>query len=147
MKRLIQSVSVILGLAVALSVNAGAAPAAKTRNVCVASPTGGGSFNTFVFRSVEPLSRGEAIALHGLYFSTGARRVAPVHGSAVMVSDGTIRVGFFVHSTSESTNDFTVSGVTDTNFVGTLSYDNDGDFVPNGTLAMEEVDCATIAIP
>ena len=56
-------------------------------------------------------------------------------------------MGFFVHSTSESTNDFTVSGVTDTNFVGTLSYDNDGDFVPNGTLAMEEVDCATIAIP
>jgi hypothetical protein len=40
----------------------------------------------------------------------------------------TVRIGLFVHSTAESTNDFTVAGVTDTNFVGTLSYDNDGDF-------------------
>jgi hypothetical protein len=37
--------------------------------------------------------------------------------------------------------------VTDAAFVGTLNYDNDGDFKPNGTLAMESVDCATISIP
>ena len=58
-----------------------------------------------------------------------------------------VRLGLFVHSTAESTNDFTISGVTDTNFVGILSFDNDGDFVPNGTLAMELEDCATITIP
>jgi hypothetical protein len=40
----------------------------------------------------------------------------------------TVRIGLFVHSPADSTNDFTVAGVTDTNFVGTLSYDNDGDF-------------------
>ena len=73
--------------------------------------------------------------------------MAPFHGSAVMVSDGTVRLGLFVHSTAESTNDFTIAGVTDTNFVGTLSFDNDGDFVPNGALAMELADCATITIP
>jgi hypothetical protein len=95
---------------------------------------------------VEPLSLGGAISVQGLFF-TGARKVAPFHGSAVMVSDGTVRVGLFVHSTAESWNDFTIAGVTDTNFVGTLSFDNDGDFVPNRTLAMQPMDCATITIP
>ena len=78
---------------------------------------------------------------------TGALRVAPVHGSAVMTSGGSVRIGLFIHSTAESINDFTVAGVTDTNFVGTLNFDNDGDFHPNGALAMESVDCATISIP
>ena len=146
MKNLIPWLPVVLGLAVVASVNTGAAPTAKTRDVCLVNPTGGGSLNTFVFRDVEPLSRGRAISLQGLYFS-GARKVAPFHGSAAMASDGTVRLGIFVHSTAESTNDFTISGVTDTNFVGTLSFDNDGDFIPNGTLAMELADCATIAIP
>jgi len=64
-----------------------------------------------------------------------------------MASDGTVRLGAFIHSTAESLNDFTIAGVTDANFVGTLSFDNDGDFQPNGTLATQVVDCATITIP
>jgi hypothetical protein len=72
---------------------------------------------------------------------------APFHGSAAMASDGTVRLGLFVHSTAESINDFTVSGVTDTDFVGTLKYDNDGDSVPNSTLEMQLMDCDTISIP
>jgi hypothetical protein len=95
MKRLILSLPVVLGLAVVVSVNAGAAPP-KARDVCIVNPTGGGSLNTFIFRDVEPLSRGRAISLQGLFF-TGARKVAPFHGSAVMVSDGTVRLGLFVH--------------------------------------------------
>ena len=101
----------------------------------------------FVFSDVEPLSPGHAVSLRGLYFVTGSQRIAPVHGSAAMASDGSVRLGFFVHSTAESVNDFTVSGVTDANFVGTVSYDNDGDFVPNGTLEMQVADCATVSIP
>jgi hypothetical protein len=31
--------------------------------------------------------------------------------------------------------------------IGLSKFDNDGDFVPNGTLAMELADCATITIP
>ena len=146
MKSLKRWVPLVLGLAVVLSRDSGAAPAARTRDVCIASPTGGGSFNTFILRNVEPLPRGGAILLQGLFF-TGARRVAPVHGSAVMAMDETVRVGLFVHSTADSTNDFTVAGVTDTNFVGILSYDNDGDFRPNGTLDMQLMDCNTISIP
>jgi hypothetical protein len=146
MKRLSQLLPVVLGLALVVWLNSGAATAMKAKDVCIVNPTGGGSLNTFIFRGVELLEPGQAISVQGLFF-TGARRVAPFHGSAAMVSDGTVRVGLFVHSTAESLNDFTISGVTDTNFVGTLSFDNDGDFRPNGTLAMEAVDCATIAIP
>src|SRR4029450_5920554 len=105
MRRLIPWLPVVLGLAVVVSVNAGAAPTSKTRDVCIVNPTGGGSLNTFILRDGEPLSRGRAIPYTGLCF-TGARKVAPFHGSAAMVSDGTVRLGLFVHSTAESTNDF-----------------------------------------
>lgn len=138
---------VTLGLLAAAPLAAQAAPRrAPKRDVCVVNPTGGGSLNTFIIRDVQPLSEGEAITLNGLFF-TGAQKVAPFHGSAVMAMDGTVRIGLFVHSTADSTNDFTVAGVTDTDFVGTWSFDNDGDFKPNGTLAMELRDCADITIP
>ena len=135
--------SMILGLLAAVPASAGAA---QRKDVCVVNPTGGGSFNTFIIRDVQPLSLGGAISLKGLFF-TGARKVAPFHGSAVMAMDGTVRLGLFVHSTAEALNDFTVAGVTNTDFVGTWSYDNDGDFKPNGTLAMELRDCHDISIP
>ena len=100
------------------SVTAGAAPSTKVRDVCIAAPTGGGGFNMFIFRDVESLTRGEAISLKGLFFTTVVNRVAPFYGSAAMVSDGTVRLGLFVNSTAESTNDFTISGMLDANFVG-----------------------------
>ena len=146
MKNLAQSLPVVLGLALVVFLTGGSAGATRTRDVCIVNPTGGGSLNTFVLRDVEPLSAGQAVTLHGLFF-TGARRVAPVHGSAVMAMDETVRVGLFVHATADSTNDFTVAGVLDTDYAGTLKFDNDGDFVPNGTLAMERVECSTISIP
>lgn len=150
MKRLTHLVPVLLGFAVMAAMDArvdGATRVSKTRDVCVASPTGGGTFNTFVFRDVEPLTRGGAVSLRGIYFVTGGQRIAPISGSAVMGSDDRVRIGFFVHSTAESTNDFTVSGLSDIDFAGTLNFDNDGDFVPNGTLAMQTVDCASLIIP
>ena len=137
---------VVLGLAAVVGLSTGGASAAKTRDVCIVNPTGGGSLNTFVFRDVEPLSPGAVVSVHGLFF-TGARKIEPFHGSAAMGSDGRIVLGLFVHSTAQSINDFTISGVTDENFVGTLGFDNDGDFVTNGTLAMELAECSTIAIP
>ena len=101
----------------------------------------------FLFQDVEPLKPGRAVSLHGVYFVTGLTRIAPLDGSAAMASDGTVRLGFFVHSTAESTNDFTVAGITDATFAGTVSFDSDGDFTPNGTLTMQVVDCATLTVP
>ena len=57
------------------------------------------------------------------------------------------RLSLLVHSTAESTDDFTLSGITDANFAGTLGFDNDGDFITNGTLTIQVVDCATVDIP
>jgi len=147
MKGLKQVLFVVLGLALVVSVTAGAAPSTKVRDVCIAAPTGGGGFNMFIFRGVESLTRGEAISLKGLFFTTVVNRVAAFYGSAAMVSDGTVRLGLFVNATAESTNDFTISGMLDTNFVGTVGFDNDGDFKPNGTLSFQVVDCATVDIP
>jgi len=152
MKALMQGVFVALGLVLAglvtgVSVKAGTAPASKVRDVCIAAPTGGGGYNMFILRGVEPLTRGGAISLKGFFFTTVVNRVGPLHGTAAMKSDGTVRLGFFVHSTAESLNDFTVSGITDANFVGTVNFDNDGDFKPNGTLDFQVVDCATVDMP
>ena len=103
-------------------------------------------FNTFVIQDLPNLSPGQSVNVHGVFF-TGAQKLEPFHGSVAISPSGPILVGLFVHSSAQSTNDFTVSGVLDANFEGTLKYDNDGDFTPNGTLAMERVDCATFDIP
>jgi len=147
MKFVKQLVPVLLGFGFMVAMNGGAANAAKPKDVCMVAPTGGGGFNEFVLREVDALFPGGAVALRGLYTTTGSQRVSPVHGSAVMGSDGRIRIGFFVHTTAESINDFTVAGVLDADYNGTVNFDNDGDFMPNGTLDMQRVDCSTITIP
>ena len=142
-----QLVPVLLGLGAVISMNPGAAGATKAKDVCIAAPTGGGGFNTFVLKEVESLVPGAAVALRGLYFTTESLRLAPLNGTAAMGSDGRIRLGFFVHSTAESINDFTVAGVVDATYAGTVLSDSDGDYAVNGTLAMQRVDCGTITIP
>jgi hypothetical protein len=123
------------------------AAATKSKDVCLAAPTGGGSFNTFVLKEVDALAPGSVVALRGFYFETVVQQLAALDGSAVMGSDGRIRIGLFVHSSAQGNNDFTVSGVTDATYAGTVNFDNDGDYKTNGTLAMQRVDCSTIVIP
>jgi hypothetical protein len=138
--------SVGFGLIAAMN-GIGIAGAAKAKDVCLVAPTGGGGFNTFVMKEVDALVPGAVVALRGLYFATGPQLLAPLHGSAVMGADGQIRIGFFVHSSAQSTNDFTVSGITDASYAGSVNFDSDGDFKTNGTLAMQRIDCSTITIP
>lgn len=148
MRRIKQLVPALLGFAVLVVMNADVASAAKERDVCMAASTGGGGFNEFILKDVDTLTIGEAISLRGIYTATGSQRISPLSGSAIMGSDGQIRIGFFVHSTAQGgTNDFTVSGVLDAAYNGTVNFDNDGDFKPNGTLAMQRVDCSTITLP
>ena len=148
MKLVKQLVPVLLGVGAVISINGGAfAAAPRSKDVCIAAPTGGGGFNTFVLREVATLVPGGAITLRGLYFTTGSQRVSPLDGSAIMGSDGRVRIGFFVHTTAESINDFTISGLVDADFAGPVGYDNDGDYMNNGTLTMQRVDCSTIVIP
>ncbi|WP_157899104.1 hypothetical protein [Luteitalea pratensis] len=60
---------------------------------------------------------------------------------------GPCSVGLVVHSSADPTNDFTISGITSADLVGTLNFDSARDFVPNGTLAMELADCSAVAVP
>jgi len=143
MKLLTPLLPAVLGLALAVPIGAAAAP---NKDLCLVSPTGGGSFNTFVIQDMPKLPPGESVNVHGVFF-TGAQKLAPFHGTVAMSPSGPILVGLFVHSTAQSANDFTVAGVLDENFAGTLKFDSDGDFKPDGTLAIQEVDCATIVIP
>lgn len=116
-----------------------------------------GSLNTLVMHNVAPLSVGRSTPLRGTYFRSQGFGVAPFEGSAMMMADGTVRIGLFVHSSAARqfdpnvpqtfVNDFTLSGSTDASFAGVLNFDNDGDYVPNGTISFTVADCATILIP
>ena len=151
MRRVMQLVPALLGFGVLVALNADvarAANAAKDKDVCLAAPTGGGSFNEFILRNVDTLVAGDAVSLRGIYTTTGSQRISPLDGTAIMGSNGQIRIGFFVYSTAQGgSNDFTVSGVLDAAYNGTVNFDNDGDFKPNGTLTMQRVECSTITLP
>lgn len=140
----------LLGLLLAIPAFATAAPRrGEPVDLCLVTNS---PLNAFVFQDVTPLAAGRSMELHGLYF-TNAGRVSPFSGSAAMASDGSVRLGLFVHSSATPSpagtflNDFTVSGITGANFAGPWSVDNDGDFVPNLVLQVVAVDCSIIAIP
>jgi len=148
MKLVKQLVPALLGFGVMVALSGGVARGARQKDLCLAAPTGGGGDNLFVLRDVETLVLGDAVGLRGFWTTTGSQRISPLSGTAAMASDGQIRVGFFVHSTAQGgQNDFTVSGLLDAAFAGTLHYDNDGDFTPNGTLEAQRVDCSSVTIP
>src|SRR5215203_3945689 len=102
-----------LALGIVLAVPAGAA-AAPIRDRCVVAPTGGGSFNTFVFQDMPSLTPGKSVLVHGVFF-TGAQKLAPFHGTIAVSPDRSVTLGLFVHSTAQSLNDFTIAGVLDPN--------------------------------
>lgn len=143
-----ESLALALGQLIAVPAIGVAAPPRRAEDVCLINQRG---LNTLVFQEVDPLSPGRAVALRGFYF-TSAGRASAVSGSAVMVTDGSVRLGLFVHSSATPApngafaNDFTLSGVIDATLTGNLFHDNDGDFLPDGTLPFEVADCATTTI-
>ena len=141
MRRHALVVAVILGASLMAYRSVGAA-ASKDRCLTASSNP-----NVFIFQDVAPLALNQAVALKGIYFFS-LRKPTPLHGSAVLNSDGKVRLGIVVHSSAYIQNDFTITGAVNTAFAGTVAYDNDGDFLPNnGTLVFEAADCSTIAIP
>jgi hypothetical protein len=148
--------SLVLATVLPLAMPALAAAATRRTgpvDVCVRTVS---PLNMLVFQDVPSLTPGRSIELHGLYFSNALKGI-PFDGSAAASADGTIRIGLFVHSsagklydpnaTDAFRNDFTFSGVADGGLAGTFNFDNDGDYLPNGVLVFETVDCATVTIP
>ena len=141
-----------LGLALAIPEVAAAAPRrSQTSDLCVTTlyegnPTG----QTLVFRKVPTLSPGDAIPLHGIYFSN-ARVALPLHGSAVMAADGMVRLGLMVRTSARRPSitgpDVLYSGETDASFAGVIHVKTDGEVYPYLLVAFQPVDCATIDIP
>jgi len=133
-----------------VAIPAVAAPPARkaAEDVCLVNLDfpGGSPMNFLVLHEVELPAPARSVPASGLFF-TRALKLAPVHGSIAMANDGSVRVGLMVHSSASSTNDFTLAGVVGPTFAGEWKFDNDGDFVPNGLLPMERVDCSTITIP
>jgi hypothetical protein len=144
--RNVRQLIIVLGLLLPVTSLAAAPKTTPTDRCVVNSPYGGTPLNTFVFQDVPPLTPGRSIPLKGIFF-TSALKPSAFEGAAMMASDGTVRLGLFVHSSADSTNDFTVSAVTDTTFAGNLKFDSDGDYRTEGTLVTTAVSCDTIAIP
>jgi len=106
---------------------------------------------TYLFSKVKTLRPGRVIPLTGTrIFAIGSNAV-PVHGAALMRTDGTVDVGVVVHnmspSLSQPTSNFLVSMETDAAFTGTGTLDGDGDFQADGPVTWTSIDCSTIAIP
>ena len=141
-----------LGLALAIPEVAAATPRrSQSSDLCVialyeGTPTG----RTFVFRDVPTLSPGDAIPLHGTYFSA-ARVALPFYGSAVMAADGMVRMGLTVHTSARRPEitgpDVLYSGETDASFAGVIHVKTDGEVYPYLLVAFQPVDCAAIDIP
>jgi hypothetical protein len=136
---------------VALPAIAAAAPRRNENvDVCVVERLDGLVVRTLVYRDVPPLTPGQVIPLRGIYFSR-ALVPLPFEGSAVMASDGKVRLGVFVHTSARRSDitiaDFLLSGETDTTFAGVLHYKNDGEIYPSSLLALEPEDCAAVSIP
>jgi hypothetical protein len=145
-----------LGLVTTVPAVAAAAPRPpQSQDFCIVrrSIYTGNALDTLVFQDVDTLRPGRTIELKGMYF-TPVRIPTPFHGSAVMTTDGTIRIGIYVHHSGRNqydgniyTSDKSFSGMTDATFAGTLNVDYNGDTLPDGVVTFLSEDCATITIP
>jgi hypothetical protein len=130
----------------------GLSPAsALAKDICVHEvPVG----LTYLFSKVKTLRPGRVVPLTGTrIFAIGSNAV-PVHGSALMRTDGKVVIGVVVHNMSPllgaSSSNFLVSMETDADFTGSGTLDADGDFTADlqlGPVTWTSVDCSTIAIP
>ena len=135
LRRIVCSVLLVSGLG----------SAAQARDVCLVN-----SGNTLVvLRKVKALHPGVSVPLNGLWYrKTLSPITAPVDGSAVMKADGTVLAGLFVHALAEGgSNNYTLEWKTDATFGGFLDNDSDGDFVKDGAILYQPIDCKTVPLP
>ena len=119
-----------------------AAPA-LAKDVCVETDID----SQVVFKKVKALKKaGTAVALNGLYVTQGDS--APVSGTAIVRSNGTVAFGFFVHGMTPifaANAEFVLEG-SDT-FIAAGQIDTDGDNFPDTAVEMTPIDCDTVVIP
>ena len=117
---------------------------ALAKDVCVELDSAG---SQVVFKKVKALKKpGTAIALNGLYVVMG--NSAPVSGTAIVRSNGTVGFGFFVHGMAPifaANAEFVLEG-SDV-FIASGQIDGDGDNLPDQAVEMTPIDCGSVVIP
>lgn len=95
----------------------------------------------------KPLKKpGQFSSITGIYREDS--QVAPVEGSAVVNSDGTITLGFHWYSMSfrEGDLNWAAKGL-DLNLLGTYSYDNNNDAQIDGDTTATAMSCKDFVLP
>lgn len=135
----------LLWLGCALCAGSAAAPApAAARDACVVVAPAG---YTVVFRKVKRLKPGGAAPLAGLVILSPTN-VAPVHGSAMMDSAGSVEIGVTGYGLRDSITNVMIHAEVDADFGGSASLDSDGDFGADPVaVTLTPVDCRSVTIP
>jgi hypothetical protein len=134
--------------AIALSLVVAGSTASFARDVCVDFFGG-----PVVFKKVKRLRPGGAVPLDGVWIV--AQETIPVTGTAVMRSDGSVRLGLQVFSMSPdgvpgAVNTTVVIKAADETFAGTGVWENEddtGNDAPDGAATFTSIDCATVVVP
>lgn len=132
------------------------ASASLAKDICVSATADAVPFGKFVFRKVKSLKPGSAVNLAGIWFDyDNPTGIVPVTGTAVMKSDGTVRLGVQVfNGIHDATYNYSFNADTDGAFVGsgelqTVEPDNLSFILSTSfaTLGLTALDCKTVVIP
>ena len=52
-----------------------------------------------------------------------------------------------MHGLAEGSNNYTLEWTTDATFAGPIEYDSDGDFLSDGAILYQPIDCKTVPLP
>jgi hypothetical protein len=139
-KNMNKSLTLVLGLALALPSSAGSQTRRSDRCIASSNPN-----HLIVFQDVATLNQLRTIPLRGVFATSEG--VVPIDGSAVLERDGSVRLGLFVHAGSMYPNSWMMSGYTDGNFAGVFGFDFNGDNQAEIHAVFQAVDCSTVQLP
>jgi hypothetical protein len=133
-------------LGLVLSLVIGGSSASFARDVCVEW-----GFGQIAFKKVKRLKPGGAVPLDGIWVS--GKITVPVTGTAIMRSDGSIRLGLQAFSRDPeglggNVNTTVAIKAADETYAGTGFWENEpGDTIPDGIATFTSIDCATVVVP
>jgi hypothetical protein len=134
---------VAVGAALALCL---VASTASAKDLCIEDNLG----EQLHFKKVKKLKPGSVVPVAGIFRGPsggGPIAVAPADGVAMMDSEGTVKIGIFVHAIVAGTNNLSFEWTGDATFAGSGSYDNDGDNFADGAVTFVGIDCDSIPPP
>lgn len=112
------------------------------KDICVQANWGA----QFLFKNVKSLNpgkKGKMVPLVGTFFYGGM--IVPLSGSAIVLTDGTVKYGVFAHSIMNGGNSIYIDiNNADATMAGSGVYDNDGNLESNADMTMSSVECSAL---